>query len=716
MIKTPIKKKAGGIIKGERKPKTIKMLNLDPKFNNLPTDMKQNIMSYLANPVGRPKATPIMIKDAAEKNKMRMRLTAQSKKALNEGDFDNYINIVEKMKSSGLIGKKAYDNRVDDWISNMNKMIEQQPEFNEEEFVEQVEPTTTAAIEKMRARLVDAVKEPDEDNEAIEKMRARLVDAVKVKEPAPVKRSSSIYSLSGDKEPGEYFLAEDDESIKYIGNEKAEDVNMKKATTKMFAMEREAALKKRSQLADHFSTYDKSSSSIGVVPGKPMIDKPMDKLMYKQVSKKEKSEIRKILFSDKFDYGDDELEFVWNNTMDENMKDSVLMGNESSLEKVKNLIISAKQTQQYVPDYLEDLGGMTTEERQIAFHTELINMRMTAIEKRQKEAKPINNFENNAAAGGGINQGKSIGKLEKDEQFKQPDIFENYEEVLDSKLTDDAYVRELFKGINPNTTSVLGQTDGDDADFFSVLNDINNLQDNAEINEALENIEILSGGNKDTLFGEQDLLSTRRNNPASQGYFQNDAPFMQDDNPAPLARGRQAQASEEIDPALLDRQEREDTATTIGLGIGILANAYRTTFSRSDIPDSRAGGEQDILGSINQSLRLLGKRGLYGDDKSLGKGDDMYEGVSISSRLNNVMAFGAAKNPNYLLTEEKPDPSQLSAAMGMNQGTAQGSTLPQLRQQEFSYKQANRKTAHDGYSFMRGGNATAQKIIGEFDP
>ena len=117
------------------------MLDLDPKFKSLPNDMKQSIMGYLARGPGRPKATPIMKLNAEEKNKMRMRLNKQAEKALRDGDFDSYIDIVEEQKARGLIGSKAYDNRVDKFISNMNKMMESQPEFDEEEYVEQKDPT-----------------------------------------------------------------------------------------------------------------------------------------------------------------------------------------------------------------------------------------------------------------------------------------------------------------------------------------------------------------------------------------------------------------------------------------------------------------------------------------------------------------------------------------------------------------------------------------------
>jgi hypothetical protein len=650
----------------------------DPRYSKLPDEVKQNIMGYVTKRRGRPKnppPTPMMIADTQKKNQLRMRYNQQAKKAIESGDFETYIDIVEEQYAKGLIGKRAYDKRYDDFLDSMVK----------EEM----------ALDEASTDIADMVLKQAQKE-------------VKIEEGAPVK-------FKVVEEFSEPSMTSERTQKKML-----EASRIRKAVETMRKQEREAALKKRmaeplkrSQLADHFSSYDKSTEGKAKqnAPDEPRKDEAPK---YKDVPKKIQNDIRQVLADQGMDIAYEDIAFAWDNNLDDVSKERIYAGDLMAIGDIQDLIDVAKKTSQFVPDYLEPLFGMTTEERQKAFHLELIKMRMEAI-KQKKEEKATTNFDKNAEAGGGINQGETTKTLKKDEEYKQPEIFQNYEEILDNKLTDDAYVKELYKGINPNTTSILGKTEEGDAEFFATLNDINNLQDEEEIKQAINNIEILSGGSRDTLFGEQDLLSTRRNNPASRGHFQNDMPYDDDDNPAPVARGRQAEAVEDVDPAILERQDREQTATTIGLSLGILANAYRG-FSRNDIPNSRAGGEEDILSSINQNLRLLGKRGLYGDDRSLGADDDMYEGRSISSRMNDVLAFSNSKNPNYLMEEEKPDANALTRALMFNKGAAMGSTLPQLRQQEFAYKQAGRKTAHDGYAFMRGGNATAIKINGEFDP
>lgn len=634
------------------------------------------------------KKNPMTKEQLNKAKKLRARLMKhKDKKELGE-----YVELVESMKEEGIIKNKAYESYV--------KQYEEMLQLDD---AEQAAAEAIVELQDKKQELEMMMKDQKSLGKKIDKLVEQKADELEKPKPFKV-----VEKFSGDEPTAEEMR----------GGQR--DAKIKAATEKMFKMEREKALElakaKRSQLSDHFSSYDTSSKATSSIEDAPKPEKRADTMPYKDVTKEEQNKIRNILFTDNFNYDNEDLEFVWNNTMSEEQKNSVLMGDEPSIYRVKDLIMSARQTEQFVPDYLEATNEMTVEERQVEFHKELINARMATIEKKRLE-KPKNNFANNGAAGGGIGQGIPIKKIEKNEEYKQPEIFQNYEEILDSKITDDAYTRELFKGINPDTVSVLGKTDGDDAEFFRALNDVNNLQNNEEITNALSNIEILSGGDRATLFGEQDLLSTRANNPASRGNFQNDVPFMRDDNPAPIQRGRNAQAVLEVDPSILEQEDRNDTATSIALGIGVLNSAYHGMFSRSDIPNTRTSGDVGILDSMNQAMRLMGKRGLYGDNAGLDD-NDMFEGRTISSRLNETEQFSNAKNPNYFKGQDDIQSKQdeIIRSMGMNQATAQGSTLPQLRDQQFSYKQAGRNVAYDGYSFIRGGKRTALMINSEFEP
>ena len=673
-----------------------KMTRGNPMFDDLSNEDKKLIIDFNARSVGRPPATEQMKVDAKDKKRLRERGRARLKAASQRGDLDGFLKTLDDMKMKDLLGDKAVDTELTRFIGKNKDVV--------------------AAREE---RVYE-----DKAEDLVSNILGQAQKEVRIEEGAPVKLKV-VDKFSEQIPAGERTQ-----------QKMTEAAQMRAATKKMMAREREEAIAKRSrsQLSDHFSSYDKSSTdetstskASSSVEDAKKPDRPMDKLDFNEISNDDKKKIKNLISNNAFAYDNDELEFIWNNTMEEGLKDGVLVGNNRSLETLRDLIMVARHTEEFVPDYLEANNEMTKEERQIEFHKELIVERMSAIQKKRLQ-KPVTNFENNTKMGGGIDSGIPLRKEEESKYGGNPKIFQDYEQILDSKITDNAYNRELYKGINPNTVSTLGKTNEEDDDFFRELNAISNMQDNEEINSALRNIEVLSGGQNDSLFGAQDLLSTRRNNPASRGNFQQDIPDDIDDAPAPITRGRNAQALEEIDPELIARQDRVDNVTTIALGLGALGSAYRGMFGRNDIPATR---KNDILTDMNQNMKMMGRRGLYAEDLELKKDNDMYEGApSFATRINDMENYahyrdyhsmGGVRNPMMLQHAQERQKAQqadnqLASSMSFNQGQpTMGSSLPQLREQEFAYKQANAQVAHDGYSFIRGGKATGIKIQNEFE-
>ena len=634
---------------------------------------------------------------AKDKKRLRERGRARLKASTQRGDLNKFLETLDDMKSKDLLGQTAVDTELTKFISKNKDVV--------------------AAREE---RVYE-----DKAEDLVGDILGQAQKEVRIEEGAPVKLKV-VDKFSEQIPAGERTQ-----------QKMTEAAQMRAATKKMMAREREEALAKRSrsQLSDHFSSYDKSSTdetstskASSSVEDAKKPDRPMDKLDFNEISNDDKKKIKNLISNNGFAYDNDEIEFIWNNTMEETLKDEVLVGNNRSLETLRDLIMVARHTEEFVPDYLEANNEMTKEERQIEFHKELIVERMSSIQKRRLQ-KPVTNFENNTKMGGGIDAGIPLRKEEESKYDGNPKIFQDYEQILDDKITDNAYNRELYKGINPNTVSTLGKTNEEDDDFFRELNAISNMQDNEEINSALRNIEVLSGGQNDSLFGAQDLLSTRRNNPASRGNFQQDIPDDIDDAPAPITRGRNAQALEEIDPELIARQDRVDNVTTIALGLGALGSAYRGIFGRNDIPATR---KNDILTDMNQNMKMMGRRGLYGEDLELKKDNDMYEGApSFATRINDMENYahyrdyhsmGGVRNPMMLQHAQERQKAQqadnaLATSMAFNpsQGVA-GASLPQLREQEFAYKQANAQVEHDGYAFIKGGKRTGLMIASEFEP
>lgn len=627
---------------------------------DLPAKTQKSILDYATkNPVGRPPATIAMKETAKEKQKLRMKLTAQSNKAIKERNWDKYINIVETMREEGVIGQKAYDNRV-------KNFIEIKTEVDLDEAAEDI------AGEAME--------------EALSELRTEDADVSPVAAPRDL----------------------DDEQIQKILKKQGKlerEASITKQVLKRQASRTEKQ-GKRSQVAEHFTSYDKSSA--------PSIRTGTVKTSWSKLP----PDLRNIL-RDKVNVDEGYLKATWERFVTAEDEDAIYAGD---FDRIIDIIDAADLTAKFVPDYLDGNDEMSKEDRQILFHAKLIQGSLKDVKERR--VKIETNFDKRNEMGGGISAGLATTKIQK-EDYKTPEIFNNNEFILDSKVSDNAMSREMFKGINPNSLSADGEfTEEEIAQFFANLNNENNKQDNEEIGNALNNIEILSGGQNDSLFGTQDLTTTRgANQPSSRGVFQEDMPDNAEYNPAPISRGRNAQALSEIDPSVIATQERVEGATTIALGLGILSNSYRGIFGKNDIPATR---QNDILTDFNQNMRLVGKRGMYGNDELGFKDNDLYEGFAFDERVKGLSGYDYSRDYHsingirdpYMLQRqpETTEASALNEALMFNKGTVQGSSLPQLRQQEFAYKQANRFTEHQGVPFIRGGKSTAIQIANEFEP
>lgn len=662
-----------------KETETMKMMRGNPMFDALPIEVQSKIIDFTKRSRGRPPATEQMKFDAEQKKRERERGRGRLKAATKRGDIDEFINTLEDMRKQGLLGEKAGE-------TELNKFVKQNPKL-------------------MEARK-EAVLEQKAEDIARDVMKQSKRE-VRIEEGAPVKL----------KVVDEFSGIPSDERTRQKMQEAA---LIRRAVKKQQIRDREKALMKRSQLSDHFSNYDKSSKTIKV-------EKKQIKYPLKKVPKQLINDIRDILFKGGLDFDYYEMESVWDNLLDDDSKERLLANDLTRVENLKELMISARQTAEFIPDYLEGNESMTAEERQIEFHKMLIE---EATKTRQeKKEQPKTNFDNNEMAGGGID-GKPIQEIKpKDSIYEgNPPIFNDNERILDDKRTDDAYFKEIFKGIDPDSLVSEGLfTDEEVEQFFKNLNEKENRENKEEINYALDQNEILSGGAKDSMFGAQDLQSTRPHNPASRGNFQMDVPDDIDDNPAPIRRGLNAQRIQEVDPDAIDRQDREEGAgTTIALGLGALSNVYRGVFGRDDIEPTR---QNNIIEDLNQQIRLMGKRGMYGEAMELKEDNDLYEGVSLGSRLNNLNNYSDVRdyysnngsyNPMMLQPKQpqQPDETQLmTQSLMFNKGAGvMGASLPQLRQQQFDYKQADRYTPHDGYSFIRGGRRTQLMLDSEFEP
>ena len=675
---------------------TQKMMRKNQLFDNLPSDLQSKIMDFNKRRRGRPAATIAMKQMSKEKKVARERGIARIKKATKEKDLDRFLELLDNMEKNELLGKRAVDAAMERFVTQNKDVMEERKEMKLDE----------AAEDLVGDVLSQAQKE------------------VRIEEGAPVKLWRNVVDEFSKQIPVDEQIRTSQRVINQKNGYKLPE---------SFVFDRDKPPQKRkpkrSQLSEHFSSYTKSEpdSESKPKPKKPKPPEPLFKVIPAQY-KKQIIDVVKLKFNGAVD--DSEIEFAWDNIISSETKDLIaddidlargdgeILSRSRDLDKMVVGINEARRTEKMVPDYLEGNEDMSKEEKQREFHKLLIQARLKTIEEKA-EQKAKNNFGMNDAMGGGINNGMPLKSI-KGNDYKTPAIYEDYEFLLDDKITENAMAREMFRGIDVNSLIDKGN-EGEIAAYFQMLNEKSNEQDDSEINNALDNIEILSGGIMDSLFAAQDLISARP--PLNRGW-QPDIPDDRQFAPAGLERGRNAQALDEVDEDAIRRQDRIDGVSTIALGLGALNSAYRGIFGKSDIVES---SKRNISEDINQNVKLIGKAGLYGNDKSLGRDDEMYEGVTFTQRLSGFNDFAnhrdinsnlGIRDPNMLQENKEAEmDNKIAKAIGFNAGKGvAGAALPQLREQEFGYKQANRSTKHDGYAFIRAGKRRDILLATEFDP
>ena len=320
-----------------------------------------------------------------------------------------------------------------------------------------------------------------------------------------------------------------------------------------------------------------------------------------------------------------------------------------------------------------------------------------------------NQFDENYSAGGGVGGGLVTNTIERDNEIEQPAVWSTNEFLVDSQVINNAENRELYKGVNPNNV----QATGVEGNYFEMLNDAVLAEDREEIDYAQDRLNVLTGGSKDSLFGANDLSSTKRKSPDDEEKYHVENVTDNQFAPSALQRGEEAYGYDEFDGQNITLNQDGYLSTPLGMieNIRGIVDGNNKLSGRSN---------EDIQTSIIDGIKLAGKRGLYGQDKTLAQDNPDYVGYEIEERTTNMSKAAMIRDANrsnndpFLMTYGEN--RQVKSALDAGQGRAQGASLKELRQREFDYQTPNRKIAHDGYKFFRGGNATFSKIMNEFEP
>jgi len=330
-------------------------------------------------------------------------------------------------------------------------------------------------------------------------------------------------------------------------------------------------------------------------------------------------------------------------------------------------------------------------------------------------------FNNAAVQGAPTNVGSRQNMIE------QPKTY-NDDLVTTSHRTNQAMNNNEFTGM---TEKQIGQTNVDERYYDEA--EIKEAEEDAmNVRDTVDEIEILSGGNRDGLFSANDL-STARLGRESADY--NPSQFALSGVDRGLASGHVPNVDLGNVSNLYDDPQFEmpQMASEIGLSAGgeRLSQAWRTIFGTNDLP------LPEQAGSIMENLESVANLGndWFGRGQNRQKPFGTEDAPSVSSRFEQLNKQAMTKHfdvgkynhtrlsDNYIasqiLNQRKPNVMKVqpetSGPMPAGGGVAPPA-LSQLRSQEVEYLQPNRKRRGNAVNLLKASNRTASLLDNEFQP
>lgn len=273
----------------------------------------------------------------------------------------------------------------------------------------------------------------------------------------------------------------------------------------------------------------------------------------------------------------------------------------------------------------------------------------------------------------------------------------------ESQISLEANDREEFKGANPR------ELNSEELKEIYRLRAEEYENDAKRVFDIVDEVELLSGGQNDSLMDATDLVDDNKHET--------------DDDPrghskSGLDRGRDAHKITEInledmeaslnDFFMSQEQKVSDDLPSIGRRFGQSIPSYRD-FSNDFDTQSMTSDADSIMSSISGLTDLSAQNGSwFSNDSDLDNDTDLTQRMSMMNKIpinkqtqSNIGKFNPMMNAGNRLL--------------MSQGASLG-TINEMRNKEINYKQPTRKIKNNGVNLIRLGNQTAIKINQEFDP
>lgn len=224
--------------------------------------------------------------------------------------------------------------------------------------------------------------------------------------------------------------------------------------------------------------------------------------------------------------------------------------------------------------------------------------------------------------------------------------------------------------------------------------------DTQRVYDMVNEVEVLSGGNKDSLMDANDLVDENKHDDP-RGHATSG-----------LDRGRMAHAVQEIDlenmEASLNQFFEENGRDGISDDVSSIGRRFGETIpSVRGMGGDAMSGADSIMGTISALTGLSDQDGSwFSPDKELEKNVDMNERMSGANKIpmnkdtrDNIGKFNSMNAGNKLL---------------MSQGASLG-TIAEMRSKSIEYQQPSRRVKGNAINLVRLGRQTQHRIDNEFE-
>ena len=277
----------------------------------------------------------------------------------------------------------------------------------------------------------------------------------------------------------------------------------------------------------------------------------------------------------------------------------------------------------------------------------------------------------------------------------------------ESYISQDAHDKEEYIGANPRDHT------SQDLRVIEQLRRQEYEDDADRVRDIVQEVEILSGGQNDSLMDGQDLVDEQK--------YDTDYDNHRGHSRSGIQRGRDAHAIPEIDLEDIESSLSQffgeedapegisDDSASIGRRFGQAIPRVRGGFNQDDDVQSVMSGSDSIMSTISGLTSLSDKDGSW-----FSKDKDLEKDIDVNERMSGINKIPMSKDAQTEIGKFNPMMNAGNKLL-MSQGASLG-TISEMRKKEINYKQPNRKFKNNAVDLVRLGNQTNIKMNQEYDP